>query len=170
MLYKYKLRGFAITIITVFIILFCYSCSTDNEIDLINPDNPAYAYLKVFKVMVGDMKELNFLNINRIKYVGVDTMNILHENPSDIKKLIENYAKKYHASIIWDKKRHECDYDFYKNGWLIIFEDIELTENKLETHATWMGAVALASATAAYTVERENGEWTITDWRMIRVS
>ena len=162
--------GFAIAIITALLLLFCYSCSTNNDIDKISPDNLAYAYLEVFKAMVGDMREPYFLVFNRIKYVGVDTTNILYENLSDIKILLEDYANKNRVSLIWDKKKNECDSDFFSKGWLIIFYDIEFTETKLQTVVTWMGAVALASENLTYIVEREAGEWTITDWQWNWVS
>jgi len=169
--YKYKLGGIVIVFIIILIILFFYYCSINNSTDLqIEPDSSAYAYLEVFKDMVGDMKEPYFLIFNRIKYIGVDTPNILYENPSDIKTLLEDYANKHGVSLIWDKKRMECDYNFYQRGWLIIFDDIELTETKLETKATWMGAVVLASETVHYIVERDAGKWTITYWEITRVS
>ena len=151
-----KALGFIIAVLTALLLLFCCSCSSDNDND-IEPDSQAYAYLEVFINIVGDIEE------DRIEYIGIDTTGIMYKRPSEIRRLFEDYANNYGVSIRWNTKKSKCDYDFFSKGWLIIFEDIELTETKLETGATWMGAVALASANETYTVEKEAGVWTITD-------
>ena len=144
--------------ITAFLLVFSCSCTTNNGNE-IEKDDQAYAYLEVFIEMVGSIEE------DRIEYIGIDTAKILHRNPSAIRKLLEDYAKEYDVAIRWNTKKDQCDYRFFQKGWLIIFEDIELTEIKLVTEATWMGAVALASANATYIVEREDeeGSWRVID-------
>ena len=156
MSYRYKMFAYGFT---AFLLLFSCSCSSNKDNDA-EQDNQAYAYLEVFAEMVGSIEE------DRIEYIGIDTTKILHNNPAAIKKLFEEYAREYDVTIKWNMKKNECDYNFFQKGWLIIFEDIELTEIKLETEATWMGAVALASANATYTVEKEDEEWRITNYQL----
>ena len=158
---KRIISGCFIVILWSLLLLLLCSCSHDSNIE---QDSPAYAYLEVFKSTVGDIGE------DRIEYIGIDTTKILYGHPSEIKKLFEDYASKYDVSIRWNVKASKCDYNFFHKGWLIIFEDIELSETKLETNATWMGAVVLASANSTYVVEKEAGEWTITDWKFNWIS
>ena len=150
---KRKLFRFIAAVMTVLPLLFCCSCSSDNA------DSQAYAYLEVFIRLVGEFED------DRIEYIGVDATKIIHQNPSAIRKVFEEYADKYGVSIRWNIKKNKCDYDFFSKGRLIIFEDIELTETKLETEVTWMGAVALFSTNITYVAEKEDGEWTVTSSR-----
>ena len=156
----YKRKAFCLVSATMaaLLLMLCCSCSSADDND-IEPDSQAYAYLEVFISMVGDLEEAKE---DRIKYIGIDATKIMHESPDEIKKLFEDYVKKHGISIRWDIKKDKCDYKFFKKGELIIFEDVDLAENKLETEATWMGAVALASANVTYVVEKEDGVWTIT--------
>ena len=158
-----KVFAFVFAVLTVILLLLFCSCSSCSDSN-IEPDSQAYAYLEVFINMVGDISE------DRIEYIGVDTTRIKYKHPYEIKKLFMEYANNYGVSIRWSIKASECDYDFFSKGWLIIFEDIELTETKLETDATWMGAVALASSTGTYTVEKEAEVWTITDYLLNWIS
>ena len=155
MFHRHKVFNCIASVLTILLLLFFCSCSSGSD-NKIAPDSQAYAYLEVFINMVGEIKE------DRIEYIGIDTTNIIYENPSEIKKVLEDYASNYGVTIRWDTKKDSCDYIFFSKGWLIIFEDIELSENKLETEATWMGAVARASSNETYIVEKENGVWNIT--------
>jgi hypothetical protein len=49
--------------------------------------------------------------------------------------LKDTLPQKHSASFIqirWNIKKDKCDYRFFSKGWLIIFEDIELTETILK--------------------------------------
>jgi|GEM_PF-5376461 len=146
-----KRFGFVIALLTVLPLLFCSSCSSDNDVA---PDSPAYAYLEVFISMVGEINEAP------IEYIGIDATKTLYAQPSDVKKLLEDYASTYGVSIRWNIKQNRCGSNFFSKGWLIIFEDIELTETKLETTATWMGAVSRAAYSVTFVIERESEGWT----------
>jgi len=149
---------FVVAILVVLSLLLCCSCSSDSRnTNDAESGSQAYAYVEVFAAFVDQIDE------RRIKYLGIDTTGIVYENHSEIEDIFKKYAKKHNVSVRWNVSKSECDYKFFRRGWLIIFEDIELSETKLETEATWMGAVALASWNATFTVEIEAGKWVITD-------
>ncbi|MCL2485999.1 MAG: hypothetical protein FWE86_00170 [Oscillospiraceae bacterium] len=153
MIHKYKARGFVIAVIMAALLLFCGSCSSDNNIE---PDSQAYAYLEVFKSMTVGV-------VNDEIDIGVNLTDVIYEHPSHIKKLINDYAKERNISIVWNIKKGNYNSFEFKKGYLVIFEDVELTETKLKTDVTQMLAPALASSGFTCTVEKEAGEWTITE-------
>jgi hypothetical protein len=94
------------------------------------------------------------------KYIGINLKSILYKHPQHIKKLIEDYIKEYDVSILWNNNKDK--YDFQK-GPLIVLEDVELTESRLETEMIYMLAPVLASTGYTYVAEKEAGQWRVTD-------
>jgi hypothetical protein len=136
--------------------LFCCSCSSNKEIKIneIEKGSQAYAYLEIIRSRFPyeENKEYD-------RYIGINLNGVLYDHPKDIKKLIEDYVKEYDTKIIWNT--NSSRYNF-KRGSLIIFNDIELTESKLETEMICMFAPAFASSGQTYIVNKEAGQWTIT--------
>lgn len=149
MAYRHKALGSLIMVIISLLLLFCCSCSANEPIA---PDSQAYAYLEIFK-------QLTNLNDSAEEEIAVNLTDVSYENPSQIKKLIEEYAKEYDVSIIWNTNRDR--YDSFDRAYLLIFEDVELTEKTLTSDVTLMLAAILASTNMTYTVEKEAGVWTI---------
>jgi len=88
----------------VLLLLFCSSCNKNEpsgQADAyLEPDSQAYAYLEVFKDLAEDIAE------KKIKYISVNLMNVLHEHPIYIQKLIEDYAREYGVQILWSDKKN----------------------------------------------------------------
>jgi len=129
-------------------------------------NNQVYAYLEIFKYMTRIITE------DGTEYITVNLRNVLYEYPDHIKRLIEDYAREYDVSIIWNNDKTDEDLNFgsfYENGYLIIFYDVELTETKLETNITWWFNW-LAASGYTYTVEKNEGKWTITDIKFMWIS
>jgi len=155
MLNKRKIYRSVIAVVTALLLLFCSSCGKKE------PDSQAYAYLEVFKSVTDDIAN------SKIKCIVVNLTNVLHEHPIYIQKLIEDYAKEYGVKILWNVNREK--YVPSENSYLIIFEDIELTETHLKTDMTRWSA-PLAAAGFIYTAEKEDGNWTITDYEFTWIS
>jgi len=150
--------GFVIAVVTALLLL---SFSFYNHMKPIEPDNQAYAYLEVFKSMTSNIAE------DEVEYIAVNIRNILYKNPHHIKKLIEDYTKEYDVPIIWNNKK--SNFGAFKNSYLIIFEDVELTKTELKTDVTsWLAP--LAAASYAFTVEKDAEKWTITDLELKWIS
>lgn len=141
------------------ILLCCSACSTRSNDD---SGRQSYAYLEVFKSMASDIDE------DDVHYIGVNITNTLYAEPDEIKKLIEDYAAKYDVSIIWNDDENK--YNSFKQGYLIIFNDIELSKTTLKTDATWLGAPALAGAGYSCVVEKKASGWVISKFQLVWLS
>jgi len=163
-----KNRIITTTLIICCLLLIFTSCSRfggggDDSEELAENDSGAYlAYYMIFEDLYAKDPELNENGRN----IAVDLTNVRLSDKSLLIDMLQEFCDSNGYTLMLDdlvglsQAGHIRDLLFV-SGFLIIFEDVSLTPEKLVTSALkWRSA--LGAVGADYTVELKNDEWVIT--------
>lgn len=120
------------------------------------------AYFTVFKSLYEENDGLN----DDIKFIAVDLSQTKISDTSYLVELMGQYCEGKNLTLLQDtfegleEKEYISDL-FFKEGILISFNDISLSNNRLKTSAKdWRGGTGAVGAD--YTVKLKNDSWQIT--------
>ncbi|MCL2518572.1 MAG: hypothetical protein FWF15_08425 [Oscillospiraceae bacterium] len=146
---------------TIICIALCIaSCSkTDTPI---NPEEQANAYFTIFEKLYENDPALNADSI----YLAIDLTNVKLADTSFLIALIQSFCDSNEYILLQDtiegliEKGYVKDL-YFEEGFVIVFNDIELTKNNLVTSAQkWRSGTGAIGAD--YTVTFKNNAWEIT--------